>query len=49
MFKILADATKFKPLQSDPLQTTMKREKDLRTFLLNLKKDGVINDDLYGR
>ena len=33
MLEILADATKYKPLQSNPLTTTMQREKDLRSFL----------------
>ena len=47
--QILNDSTKFQKLTSDPLKDTLKREKQLRSFLLDLKKQDTINDALYER
>ena len=49
MSDILADTSKFKPLLSDPLKTTLHREQHLRNFLLSLKKDNTISEELYER
>ena len=49
MKDILADTSKFKLLSTDPLKTTINREKHLRSFLLDLKKDEVITREIYQR
>ena len=49
MEQILNESSKFDKVSSDPLKETFKREKQLRNFLLNLKKQNVISDTIYER
>ncbi len=49
MDQILKDATKFEKLTSDPFKETLKREKQVRKTLLDLKKQNVIDDFTYER
>lgn len=44
---ILDDPTRFFSLDADPVKTTFKRENEVRTFPLDLKKANVMTEEVY--
>ena len=47
MDDILNDTAKFRRVDEDPIKLTIQRDKQLKTFLRSLKKDGVMSESVY--